>query len=76
MQTEDGIFPSAVDFDRGLLPLLLYQPRLSKTVQREIDPLQWTEIVGNVGGLWGEFQSMKTVMSHSLSLPFRDHDAK
>lgn len=54
MQVEDGLFPSVLEFDVAVLPFLLIQPSLSKTVQMEIDPLQWTEIVGNIGGLWGE----------------------
>lgn len=32
----------------------IWQPSLSHTVRKEIDPLEWAEIVGNLGGAWGE----------------------
>lgn len=32
----------------------IWQPGLSHTVRKEIDPLEWAEIVGNLGGAWGE----------------------
>ena len=30
------------------------QPSLTDTIREEIDPLEWTELLGNIGGTWGE----------------------
>lgn len=38
----------------GFMFVDLFQPQLSRTVRKEIDSFEWTELVGNVGGTWGE----------------------
>lgn len=54
LQNSDGYYSYVVDYGRGIMLLDMYQPSMSKIVRREIDPLEWTEIFGNVGGFWGE----------------------
>lgn len=45
---------SPSEFNTGLLLLDVYQPGLSWSIQEEVDPVQWTVIVGNIGGAWGK----------------------
>lgn len=40
--------------DVGVVIVDLYQPALTHTVRKEVDPLEWTELVGNIGGTCGE----------------------
>lgn len=35
--------------------LRIVQPELSHTLRKEVDPFSWMEIVGNIGGTWGEY---------------------
>lgn len=32
----------------------IWQPSLTHTIRKEIDPLEWAEIMGSIGGTWGE----------------------
>lgn len=41
-------------YERGALLLEVHQPFMSHTVRREIDPLQWAELVDHLGGAMGE----------------------
>lgn len=40
-------------FNMGVIYLDLSQPALTHTVQEAVDPLEWTELMGNIGGTWG-----------------------
>ena len=31
----------------------MYQPALSHTIRKAIDPLEPLELLGNIGGMWG-----------------------
>lgn len=54
----------------GLLLLDVYQPRLSWQIQEEVDPVQWSVIVGNIGGAWGEAGSRWDVkVNHAQRSP-------
>lgn len=56
----DGLFSDPSSQDQGKWMLDLFQPDLSHTVRKEIDPLEWTELIGSVGGTWGESDSLCT----------------
>ena len=40
--------------ERGHLLIKVLQPSLTHTIRAEIDPLEWAELLGNIGGIWGE----------------------
>ena len=44
----------ALSSERGHLLMKVLQPSLTNTIRAEIDPLEWTELLGNIGGIWGE----------------------
>lgn len=55
LQIKDGLYGGEVfDFDMALMLVDLYQPELTHTLRKEIDPLEWAELIGNIGGTWGE----------------------
>lgn len=43
---------SPFQVNEGLLLIDFYQPVLSYNIQEEIDPVQWTVLLGNIGGVW------------------------
>lgn len=66
-QELEGYFEDTVNYNRGVMVLDVYQPSMSLTVRKEIDPLQWTEISGNIGGFLGKC-SARQVRSPSSGL--------
>lgn len=50
----------------GVVLLKVSKPRLSYTVRKEIHPLEWAEIFGNIGGCWGEYR-LRTALDGELT---------
>ncbi|CAN0431922.1 unnamed protein product [Ascophyllum nodosum] len=42
----------ALTYDKGHFFMNVLQPSLTDTIREEIDPLEWTELLGNIGGTW------------------------
>lgn len=40
--------------DTAVMLLEILQPDLTHTVRKEVDPLEWAELLGSIGGTWGE----------------------
>lgn len=40
--------------DVAVMLVEILQPGLTHTIRKEVDPLEWAEILGNLGGAWGE----------------------
>lgn len=58
VQDPSGLFGnSTFEFGVGTLVLMVYQPALSHTIRKAIDPLEPLELLGNIGGMWGATQN-------------------
>ena len=42
------------DQDVAIMFMSIWQPSLTHTIRKEVDPLEWGEILGNIGGTWGK----------------------
>lgn len=42
--------------DTAILFMEILQPDLTHTIRKEVDPLEWAELLGSIGGTWGELE--------------------
>ena len=56
MQIPDGMTNETYIVDKAYMVMHVLQPALTHIIRREVDPLEWAELVGSIGGTWGEWK--------------------
>ena len=56
-QIPAGMTNETYPVDKAYMFMDVLQPALTHTIRREVDPLEWAELVGSIGGTWGEWKS-------------------
>ncbi|CAM9376339.1 unnamed protein product [Ascophyllum nodosum] len=48
----DGVTNETFTVDIAFMLMHILQPAFTHTIRREVDPLEWAELIGSIGGTW------------------------